>query len=188
LLDGLFSERLIRSRIPPGRELHRSKPSCCVLALPDGYFASPEKTAVQIIFFAPGDFDPSILTYAFKNGQPVTIGELLSFGGETGSINNFAGPVHIVTGERDTPYCGGNCLAAPTGYSSIPAQSADYLPKAENFEVTIIPGAGHGLNLEYTHPTTYASILNYFVQNGLAPGGSSSGHGKGYKHHHGPPS
>lgn len=106
-------------------------------SLPDGYLASGDKSAVQINFFAPGDFAPAVLKYAYKNGQPVTVGELLSFGGETGSVNKFAGPVHIVTGERDIPYCGGNCLAAPTGYPNIPSTSKMYLPDAEDFKVTI---------------------------------------------------
>lgn len=88
-------------------------------------------------FSAPGDFSPQILKYAYKHGQPVTIGELLTQGGETGSINHFAGPVHIVTGERDIPFCGGNCLAAPTGYPNIPSTSKQYLPNAKPFEVTI---------------------------------------------------
>ena len=105
--------------------------------LPDGYFAAGSKQAVQIDFFAPGDFDPKILTYAYKNGQPVTVGELLTFGGETATINTFPGPVHIVTGERDIPYCGGNCLAPPTGYPNIPSTSAAYFPDASVFNVDI---------------------------------------------------
>ncbi|KAK5172667.1 uncharacterized protein LTR77_002787 [Saxophila tyrrhenica] len=183
--------------------------------LPDGYFAAGNPSGVQTNFFAPQDFDPAILTYAYNNGQPVTVGELLTFGGETGSPNPFAGPVHIVTGERDIPYCGGNCLAAPTGYDSVPATSQQFFENTD-IDVTIIPGAGHGLNLQYTHPQTYSSILNWFADNGLAADGSSSGgsssggnngkdgkgKGKGYKgkgkgkgrgqhggwgKHHGPP-
>ena len=104
---------------------------------PDGYLAAGDIQAVQYDFFSPGQFDPAILKYAFKNGQPVTVGELLTFGGETGSINPFAGPAHIVTGERDLPYCGGNCLAPPTGYPNIPSTSAQYLPNAAPFKVDI---------------------------------------------------
>ena len=47
-------------------------------SLPDGYLAAGDKSAVQTNFFAPGDFDPAILTYAYKTGQPVTVGELLT--------------------------------------------------------------------------------------------------------------
>jgi hypothetical protein len=106
-------------------------------AYPDGYLAAGTQTAVQSNFFAPGDFDPAVLTYAYNNGQPATVGELLTIGGEAGSPNLFAGLVHIVTGDRDIPFCGGNCLAAPTGYSSIPATSAQFFPNAEDFTVTI---------------------------------------------------
>ena len=155
---------------------------------PDGYLAGGDATAVQTEFFAPGDFDPDILAYGTMNGQPVTVGELLTFGGETASMNNFAGPVHIVTGERDIPYCGGNCFAAPTGYPTVPSTSADFIPNAEAFTVTIsmlpvprilvhlltcliVPGAGHGLNLQYSWPTTYASMLDYLVNHGCGPKG-----------------
>ncbi len=106
-------------------------------AYPLGYLAAGTIQAVQSNFFAPGDFSPAVLTYAYQNGKPVTVGELLTIGGEAGSINPFAGPVHIVTGDRDIPFCGGNCLAAPTGYSSIPATSVQYFPNAKDFTVTI---------------------------------------------------
>ena len=106
-------------------------------AYPVGYLAAGSQQAVQIDFFAPGDFDPAVLTYAYKNRQPVTVGELLTIGGETASPNPFAGPVHIVTGERDIPYCGGNCLAPPTGYPNIPSTSKQYFADASDFTVTI---------------------------------------------------
>lgn len=63
-----------------------------------GYLAAGDPSAVQTNFFAPGEFDPNILTFAYSTGQPVTVGELLTIGGETGSTNTFAGPVIIVTG------------------------------------------------------------------------------------------
>nr|POF23959.1 hypothetical protein CFP56_54895 [Quercus suber] len=130
----------------------------------DGYLADSDESAVQENFFAPHQFDPAILTAATKTGQPVTVGELLTIGGETGSVNNFAGPTLIITGERDIPYCGGNCLAPPTGYANIPAAAVKTLPKASPFQVTIVPNAGHGLNLEYSHPYTYGTINNFFLQ------------------------
>ncbi|KAK1817873.1 hypothetical protein LTR12_007744 [Friedmanniomyces endolithicus] len=141
-------------------------------AYPNGYLASADASAVQVNFFSPGDFDPAILTLATKIGQPVTVGELLTFGGETGSVNHFAGPVIIVTGERDTPYCGGNCYALSP---SIPQLAFKTIPNAKNPQAFIVPGAGHGLNLEYTHPVTYSTVNNYFVQNGLGPQNGQNG-------------
>jgi pimeloyl-ACP methyl ester carboxylesterase len=134
---------------------------------PNGYFASSDVTGVQVNFFAPNRFNPDILTLAYSTGQPVTVGELLSFGGETDSINKFAGPTLIIMGERDIPYCGGRCLVAPTGFGSIPAQSLPKFPNAKNHKVVIVPNAGHGLNLEYSHLQTYGAILDYFVNHGL---------------------
>lgn len=135
----------------------------------DGYLAPADASAVQTNFFAEGDFDPKILAYATTTGQPVTVGELLTIGGATGSMNPTTAPVLIITGEKDIPYCGGDCLAAPTGYSSIPATSKAMFPNTKDFQVDIVKGAGHGLNLQYTHPETYASILKFFFDNGLQP-------------------
>ena len=147
---------------------------------PNGYMAAGDPSAVQTNFFSPGHFDPAILELAASTGQPVTVGELLTIGGEIASVNKFAGPVHIVTGGRDLPYCGGDCYAAPDGLPNIPSSSAKMLPNAKNFKVNIIGQSGHGLNLEYDHPTTYATMLDYLLQNGLGPQATSCEHnGKG---------
>jgi len=128
-----------------------------------GYLAAGNPSAVQTNFFSPGSFDPEILTFAATTGQPVTIGELLTIGGETGSLNHFAGPVFVITGERDVPFCGGSCLnGAPEG-SSIPAQAQKTFTST-NITTTIVPGAGHGLNLEYSHPFTFKSVNEFFVE------------------------
>ena len=136
---------------------------------PNGYLASANARGVQTNFFSPGMFDPKLLTLGFNTQEPVTVGELLTIGGETGSVNHFAGPTLIITGERDIPYCGGNCLAPPTGFSSIPQQAFTTLPNAKNPKAVVVPKAGHGLNLEYSHPFTYGTINDYFVSNGVGP-------------------
>lgn len=110
-----------------------------------------------------------MLAYATATGQPVTIGELLTIGGGAATKNMIAKPVLIITGQYDVPFCGGNCLAAPTGYTSIPETSKMYLPNASPFKVDIVMGAGHGLNYQYTHPTTYKDILDFFASSGVGP-------------------
>ncbi|GAB7331401.1 hypothetical protein MBLNU13_g02824t1 [Cladosporium sp. NU13] len=128
-----------------------------------GYLAAGDASGVQTNFFSPGAFDPKILAFAAKTGQPVTIGELLTIGGGTAAPNPFAGPVLIITGERDVPFCGGSCYnGAPSG-SSIPAQAQKTFT-GTNITTVIVPKAGHGLNLEYSHPFTYKSINNFFVE------------------------
>ncbi|KXT13252.1 hypothetical protein AC579_1736 [Pseudocercospora musae] len=147
--------------------------------LPNGYIAPIAQEGVHINFFAPGDFDPKFLPYATQTGQPVTYGELLTIGGGAGSPNPIAAPVLIITGERDVPFCGGDCFKAPTGFSSIPETSKAMFENAKPFEVSIVKGAGHGLNYQYTHVVTYKTILDFFVNNGVGPSGSKGGNGGG---------
>lgn len=90
---------------------------------PDGYLGAATPSAVQTNFLAPGEFDPAILPFGFSGAQPVTVGELLTIGGAAGSPNALKAPVLIITGQRDVPFCGGDCLKAPTGYTSIPETS-----------------------------------------------------------------
>lgn len=132
-----------------------------------GYLAPATESGVQTNFFSPGSFPPELLTFATNNGQPVTQGELLTIGGEIGVPNTFCGPVLVITGERDVPYCGGDCLSPPTGYDSIPAAAQEFFPNTV-IEVDIVPGAGHGLNIEYSHPYTYSHIFSFFEANGLS--------------------
>ncbi|KAF6814936.1 hypothetical protein CSOJ01_03766 [Colletotrichum sojae] len=134
----------------------------------DGYMASGYEGATHIGFFAPGDFDPAILTAAYQTGKPVTVGELLTIGGETATPNAFAKPVLIITGERDVPFCGGDCFATGNpDLPSIPAFSGKILSKADPFEAYIVPGAAHGLTLGYSHVETTGKMLDFLVQNGL---------------------
>lgn len=47
------------------------------------------------------------------------------------------------------------------GNSSFLDVSASLLKKASPFEAFVVPKAGHGLNLEYSWPTTYGKILHF---------------------------
>lgn len=112
-----------------------------------GYIAPTSAVGVQIDFFSPHQFDPAVLALAFATGQPVTPGELLTLGSLI-AVNPFAGPVLVVTGGRDIPYCGGDCLITGNpALASIPTAVSKNFANAKAFNATIIPGAGHGLNL-----------------------------------------
>ena len=134
-----------------------------------GYFPAGDASGVQTNFFAPGDFDPNVLPVAFMTGQPVAMGELLTIGGEAMGINEIAKPVLVITGQRDLPYCGGDCdITGDPSLPNIPSSSKTYLPNAAPFQVDIVPGAGHGLQISYSQPVTNGLMLDFLVQNGLA--------------------
>lgn len=133
---------------------------------PAGYVAAGNPSAVQTNFFSPGMFDPAILDLAYSTGQPVSLGELLTVGGAAAGINPFSGPVLIITGNRDVPFCGGDC--SMTGDPNLPdimTASKPSFPNAAAFEVVNVPGAGHGLNLEYSHTYTYQQMLEFLSAN-----------------------
>ncbi|KAI1770272.1 Alpha/Beta hydrolase protein [Hypoxylon cercidicola] len=150
--DFLYGANLVEARAA----------SPALAAYPPGYLASADATAVQTNFFAPGNFDPAILEAAYAAGGPVTVGELMTIGSVATGNNSFGGPVLVVTGERDLPFCGGNCFASEP---SFPAQVGKSFTNSSSFEAVVVPGAGHGLNLEYSAQTTYASILDFFDEN-----------------------
>lgn len=65
---------------------------------PGGYLAAGDVTVVQTDFFSPSCFEPELLELGFASSQPVTVGELLTVGAETGETNLLTAPVLIITG------------------------------------------------------------------------------------------
>ncbi|KAK4898340.1 hypothetical protein LTR27_003936 [Elasticomyces elasticus] len=132
-----------------------------------GYLATGDLSAFQANFLGPEQFDPAITAFTATIGQPLAIGEILTIGSEIASLNTFSGPVLVVTGEHDVPFCGGGCYNGASPNGSIPAQSQQYWTNT-SISTIIVPGAGHALNLEYSHPFTYKSINEFFNQNAKA--------------------
>lgn len=133
---------------------------------PDGYLAAGDRSAVHTNFFSPGEFDPALLDLAYTSGQPVTVGELLSILAASASENPITGPVLIITGSHDVPFCGGDCH--DTGDPALPnflELSRPNFPATSKFEAVVVDDAGHGLNLEYSHTFTYSTILDFVTQN-----------------------
>ncbi|KAK5054733.1 hypothetical protein LTR84_001625 [Exophiala bonariae] len=135
-----------------------------------GYFGAGNPSAVQTNFFSPGQFSASALDLAAGAlGQPVTVGELLTIASAIGGVSQFSGPVLVITGERDLPFCGGDCLATgDPAVASIPAGVAAFVPSSRSYETFIVPKAGHGLNFEYSAQTTYQHIARFLEANGFA--------------------
>jgi len=63
----------------------------------NGYLANKDDASQQYLFFQPKRFDTGILYAGEQSKQPVAVGELLTLG-SIPMVNNYAGPVLIVTG------------------------------------------------------------------------------------------
>lgn len=136
---------------------------------PSGYMVSSDLTALQYAFLYPGNYDLGLALVGEQTKQPVTTGELLTIGSAP-AMSPFTGPVLVITGEHDIPFCGGNCFAQLPGSndSNIPAGVSTAYPSASAFEAYIQPGTGHGLNFQYNATAGYEVIQNFLAGHGLA--------------------
>ncbi|KAH7329470.1 Alpha/Beta hydrolase protein [Stachybotrys elegans] len=141
-----------------------SIPALASAGYPVGYVAPRTSIGVHTNYFAPGDFDPDMLREVYERGQPAAPGELLTLGEGAGVPSSFAGPVLAITGEHDTPFCGGNCYGTSVindRAANLVQDMATAFPNASAFNATVVPGAGHGLNFGYSHALAYDTILSF---------------------------
>lgn len=136
---------------------------------PSGYFASSDLTTLQYAFLFPDQYDVGLALEGEKTKQPVTAGELLTIGTAPAS-SPFTGPVLVITGQHDVPFCGGNCYGTAQGIdaANIPAGVTAAYPAASVFEAYIQPNTGHGLNFHYNATAGYQVIQDFLGSNGLA--------------------
>ena len=133
---------------------------------PPGYLISSNINANEVLFFYPPYFDRDILVFAEQNKKPVTVGELLTQDSAP-KQSPFTGPVLIITGDQDLPFCGGDCSNTGGAAESIPALSKLAFPGAKPFEAYVQPNTGHGLNLHYNATGTYNHIAGFLRKSGL---------------------
>ena len=81
----------------------------------------------------------------------------------------YKGDVLVVTGSNDTIVCatatgGGDCSG---GNDSPPARSFGFFPAARSFEWYIPGRTGHGVDLHYSFPDTWAVIEGWLGSVGL---------------------
>lgn len=139
--------------------------------LNNGYLVSSTAISNQIGFFHSPNFDPAILNLAEATKNTVTFGELFSIMAGPQIAANFKGPVDIVNGNEDLPFCFGNCTLPSTGstvnkaaatlkmvYPNVPNNLTSYY---------LTPNTGHGNNLHYSAPKAYAQITNFLKTHGF---------------------
>merc|ERR1712029_1217125 len=89
--------------------------------LSNGYLVSSNIISQQIGFFRAPGFDPSILKLAELTKGSVTLGELFTQGMAAAPATQFNGPVAVVDGHEDFPFCFGNCSAPANKAQAVKA-------------------------------------------------------------------
>ncbi|KAJ5555853.1 hypothetical protein N7535_008284 [Penicillium sp. DV-2018c] len=144
-----------------------------------GYFTSADIGSNVYLFFYPGHFDNGLLEYAEANKQPMTIGELLTITGLP-MQSNFTGPVYVIDGENDVPFCGGDCSFTGGKGDSIPAGADKVFPSASAFAAYVHPNTGHAINVHYNATAAYKQINDFLGGHGLASKSHQHDH---FRHH-----
>jgi pimeloyl-ACP methyl ester carboxylesterase len=135
-------------------------------ALSDGFLVSGTVVSNQLAFFTNPNFDPNILALAEATKGTLTWGELFSSGAITQPSKGYTGPLAVVNGFNDAPYCFGNCsyptdLLAEVHPALYPGVSA------ANFATYTLKGAGHALNLHFGAADAFGFIQNFFKGHGM---------------------
>ncbi|CAI7641347.1 unnamed protein product [Penicillium viridicatum] len=144
-----------------------------------GYLKSADLGSNVYLFFYPPHFDTGLLEFAEENKQPMTIGELLTITGLPAQ-SNFTGPVYVIDGANDVPFCGGDCLHTGGKSASIPAAVKVIFPKTRAFSAYVHPNTGHAINLHYNATAAYKQIDDFLGAQGLL---SRSHHHDHARHH-----
>ncbi|KIP01152.1 hypothetical protein PHLGIDRAFT_131352 [Phlebiopsis gigantea 11061_1 CR5-6] len=129
----------------------------------NAYVINATPQANQFDFFYFPYFSDAALNRSFITEQPATLGVLFSQTAIQQPANDFTGPVHVVTGAQDFPFCDRDCYAVPADgkYKNVPAYVQEMYPKTRNFSVYIPENTGHGVNAHYSAPETYKEMLSF---------------------------
>ena len=134
--------------------------------LSNGYLVSGTATSLQLGFFKAPGFDPNILWLAEATKGSVTFGELFSTSAISKPAKSFAGPVAVVDGENDLPFCFGNCSYPSNLAEKVFPMLYPNLPSSKT-GTYLAASAGHGLNLHYSAIEAYYYIQNFLKKQGL---------------------
>ncbi|KAL2800615.1 Alpha/Beta hydrolase protein [Aspergillus keveii] len=144
-----------------GFELARTNNPARFHGYDSGYLTWGNEYDNQCAFYTYPFFDTHVLKQAERIKAPFAISELLSFASVPLAAPNFTGPVLMLSGQSDLPFCGGDCTGVLEGPASV---SPFVFPSAQPFVSYIQPNTGHALNLHYNASAAYEVIHGFLKE------------------------
>ncbi|KAL9599936.1 MAG: hypothetical protein Q9219_003498 [cf. Caloplaca sp. 3 TL-2023] len=130
-------------------------------SLPPGYLVHETPISVQLPFFRHPFFDQKIFDAVYAAKDTYTLGQQFTLSSIFGPARAFKGPVDVVVGQHDFPFCLGQC-DVPTDQASATI-SALYPFRGPGSSRYIIPDVGHLFNAHYKANLAFNQI-NSFVR------------------------
>ncbi|KAI5840773.1 Alpha/Beta hydrolase protein [Morchella snyderi] len=165
LSDGLIltgyghnSTWLQGSLVPWGFQIARLQDPVRFANFESEYLTWATKWSNQFFFLKYPFFSTEALDYAEEGKGPVGLGTLWTINSGDFVASRFEGPVLIITGQYDLPFCGGNC-------TGVLQSSEAYFPNSTALNIVIHPDAGHGINLHFSAKDAYKTILDFLEEN-----------------------
>lgn len=124
-------------------------------ALPDGYLTTVPGT--RGIFYHAPFYDPRVLALDEQTKETVTVAELNTAVPALGLSSAVHTPVLVVVGDFDGAFCNPPSCTASGSLASEPG----FYPADACAEAVATPGSGHDLNLHYTAPLTFLTVLEW---------------------------
>jgi pimeloyl-ACP methyl ester carboxylesterase len=123
--------------------------------IPDGYLTS--LPGLRTIFYQAPFFDPLVVAIDDQTKETVTTAELATAVPALSLSSAIHVPVLVVVGDFDAAFCTAPSCSASGSLASEPG----FYPADACAEAVAIPDTGHDLNLHYTAPLAYTTILSW---------------------------
>lgn len=94
-----------------------------------------------------------------------TLGEEFTIGGVLKPATSFTGPVNVVTGIHDYPFCLGNCSFPDNQLSKVKPQL--YPAANAGSDIFLVPENGHYINAHRSAGKAFDQINGFLRKNGL---------------------
>lgn len=133
--------------------------------LNNGYLITNNIVGNQFAFFKAQGFPYSNLVLAENTKQTVTFGELISLSAVVGVAKEYTGPIDVVDGDSDWPFCMGNCTVPMNQAAAV--KGALYPMASDKSQYYLAPNCGHGVNLHYAATGAYNQIQAFVKSVGL---------------------
>ena len=124
-------------------------------SIPDGYLTTVPGT--RTIFYHAPFFAYRVLAVDEKNKETVTVAELNTAVPALSLSNAIHVPVLVVVGDSDGAFCNPPTCRASGSLANEPS----FYPADACAEAVAIPGSGHDLNLHYTAPLAFITVLGW---------------------------